>query len=347
VAVALLLLPGCERQLPRDPGGRRVAVWAGALVAGLAEPVAELITERIRRNATELRLTASRRIPTDSSIAPMRARSAIASPRPSARVRRRSTRRGPLPGPPEDERAAAPQDPRRVRRHLPARPRSQACGRAALAAIVEREVGCPDPRPARVGNSHLWGLRWKRSPAATWCATPRWMTSSADCGKPRRSARSTPSSRRRTTAGPGQRRSRLPTARPRRRQPHPPSRQPLLHPRIDDHHLQQDRRRLGRHLSATKPSPPRSSTGSSTTPSCSPSTARAPGSRPPRRTQNADVRGPRRRPLTNATDQQFSMAINRHFSTAIDSSLPGRCHPPAGCEASHCVSNQIALPTIA
>jgi hypothetical protein len=73
VAVALLLLPGCERQLPRDPGGRRVAVWAGALVAGLAEPVAELITERIRRNAGELRLTASRRIPTDSSIAPMRA----------------------------------------------------------------------------------------------------------------------------------------------------------------------------------------------------------------------------------------------------------------------------------
>jgi hypothetical protein len=31
-------------------------VWAGAVVAGLAEPVAELITERIRRNATELRL---------------------------------------------------------------------------------------------------------------------------------------------------------------------------------------------------------------------------------------------------------------------------------------------------
>lgn len=56
MAVALLLLPGCERQLPRDPGGHRVAGLGRAVVAGLAEPVVELITERIRRNATELRL---------------------------------------------------------------------------------------------------------------------------------------------------------------------------------------------------------------------------------------------------------------------------------------------------
>jgi DNA replication protein DnaC len=54
--------------------------------------------------------------------------------------------------------------------------------------FVERKVGCLILGPPGVGKNHIsvaW--RWRRSPAATSPATPRSTTSSADCAEPTRS----------------------------------------------------------------------------------------------------------------------------------------------------------------
>ncbi len=61
--------------------------------------------------------------------------------------------------------------------------------------FVERKVGCLILGPPGVGKSHISvGLAMERSPAATSCATPRWTTSSADCATPTHWASSTTSS---------------------------------------------------------------------------------------------------------------------------------------------------------
>ena len=217
--------------------------------------------------------------------------------------------------PAEDGRAAAPQDPGRVRRQLPARARPQAPRRAPLAAVRPAQGRLSDPRPARRRQSHIcpWDWRWKPSPAATSSATPPSMTSSANCAKPTRSGRS---------------RNKLAHY----QRPHVLVVDEVGYLTLDhadanrffqlinrrytrslhDRHQQQARVEWADTVRRRSRSPPRSSTASSTTPKSSRSTARATDSR-------ADSTPSKRRPQTTPplTDPSPPTDILRWRSTDI------------------------------
>jgi transposase len=71
------------------------------------------------------------------------------------------------------------------------------CHRQAFAHFggVPRELLYDRTKTVSARATSPWDWRWKRSPAATWSATPPLTISSAACGKPTRSASSTTSSR--------------------------------------------------------------------------------------------------------------------------------------------------------